>query len=213
MDEIKIISKEGVETNVNGLLYVYNSKYYFIYTNKELDENGYVKLYVVQVCKEIQNTPNGHVDTGNMIGMEISNAEEWVNVQSSITKIVDDKKNQTQSPEIQYLPLNVLVNLKILSSNKFKLMKQIVEENFGIKLAQAASLENNTTPGTIQPLAEINQNVGVQPLETNSQLNESSDVIIDYRTRFFEEQEKNKELEEKLKQLEEKIENIKKVIE
>ena len=82
---------------------------------KELDEKGYVQLYVVQVCKEIQNTPTGPLDTGYMLGMEISNPDEWANVQKSITKIVEDKKNNTQSSEIQYLPINMLVNLKIIS--------------------------------------------------------------------------------------------------
>ena len=113
MDNTKIILNNGTAVNVNGIFYVFNSKYYFIYTTGELDENEYVKLYLVQVCKEVQNTPNGPVDTGYMLGLEITDSTEWKNVQSSITKIVDDKKNGTVSNEIQYLPINMLVNLKI----------------------------------------------------------------------------------------------------
>ena len=197
MDNVKIISDNGVEVNVNGIFYVFNSKYYFIYTMGELDENEYVKLYLVQVCKEVQNTNAGPVDTGYMLGMEITDSAEWKNVQSSITKIVDDKKSGTTSSEIQYLPITMLVNLKIVSTNKFKLMKHIIEENFKVVLTSP----NVQTPNVVAP-------VNVQP--SNSTAN--GDVIIDYRARFFEEQDKNQQLEEQIKGLEEKINNIKNIV-
>lgn len=218
MENLRVILENGIETEVNGIFYVFNSKYYFIYTTGETEDNEYVRLYVVQVCKEIKNTPNGPIDTGYMIGMEISNPEEWRNVQSSITKIVEDKKNGTKSTEIQYLPINMLVNLKIISKNKFKLMKDIVENNFKVVLPQQENLNNitNTT------MSEIN----IEPKETivdnsNDQVNLNNivseepkgEVIIDYRARFFEEQEKVQELEEKIKELTEKLENIKSIIE
>ena len=143
MENVRIFLDNGVETNVNGIFYVFNSKYYFIYTTGELEENEYVKLYVVQVCKEVQNTPTGPVDTGYMLGMEIKDQEEWSKVQQSITKIVEDKKNSTQSPEIQYLPMNMLVNLKIVSKNKFKLVKHIVENDFNVVLSQPVVSNNS----------------------------------------------------------------------
>ena len=71
MENLKITLENGTQIDVLGVFYVINSKYYFIYTEKEIDENNYVKLYVVQECKEIQNTPTGPIDTGNMLGMEI----------------------------------------------------------------------------------------------------------------------------------------------
>ena len=144
MENVKIISDNGVEINVNGIFYIFNSKYYFIYTMGEIDEAGYVKLYLVQVCKEVQNTPTGPVDTGYMLGMEITDPTEWKNVQGSITKIVNDKKNETQSSEIHYLPINMLVNLKIVSKNKFKLMRHIIEENFKVVLPSQTNIESNS---------------------------------------------------------------------
>jgi len=211
MEQAKIILDNGLEKNVNGILYVFNSKYYFIYTEGEITENDYVKLYIVQVCKEVKNTPTGPIDTGYMLGMEISNQEEWKTVQESVMKIVNDKKNQTQSQEIQYLPINMLVNLKITSSNKFKLMKQVVEENFKVKL----SLNENTNvlPVTTPVSENTNnesQNINSNPLPDSNNI--SSDVIIDYRARFFEEQEKKEELQEQIKILNEKLENIKTLI-
>lgn len=225
MEIFKIILDNGVETDVNGIFYVFNSKYYFIYTLSEIEENGYVKLYVSQVCKEVKDTPTGPVETGYMLGIEISNPDEWTKVQESITKIVEDKKNGTKSNDIQYLPTTMLVNLKIVGKNKFKLMKQIIEDNFKV-VVSSLNLDNSNqvientietqTPQVIEP---------IQPIENNEIFNqdESSisndtteedvdEVIIDYRTKFFEEQEKNQILEEQIKELNEKLENIKNII-
>ncbi|MBR6690164.1 MAG: hypothetical protein IKL65_02415 [Bacilli bacterium] len=231
MENVKIISDNGIEINVNGIFYVFNSKYYFIYTLGEIDENDYVKLYIVQVCKEVQNTQFGPVDTGYMLGMEISNPEEWHSVQTSITKIVDDKKNNTQSAEIQYLPISMLVNLKIVSKNKFKLMKNIVENDFKIVLETQPkeNVDNNdsitlnvndandSNENEMQPIAntsiELDENIdSINNIDNTDAQENSSEVIIDYRARFFEEQEKNQMLEEQIKTLNEKLNEIKNII-
>lgn len=205
MENVKIILDNGSEINVNGIFYVFNSKYYFIYTTGEMDGTDYAKLYVAQVCKEVKNTPTGPVDTGYMLGMEIKDSNEWHNVQTSITKIVEDKKNGIQSPEIQYLPINMLVNLKVVSKNKFKLMKEIVENNFKIVL--------NEQKPDLQLNERNNEDLIVELSEKGSEINQvKGEVIIDYRTRFFEEQEKNKELQEQIKILNDKLENIKNII-
>lgn len=233
MENVKIISDSGIETSVNGIFYIFDSKYYFMYTTCEMEDNDYVKLYVVQVCKEVKNTSTGPIDTGYMLGIEISNPEEWTKVQQSITKIVEDKKNGTKSNEIQYLPMNMLVNLKVVSKNKFKLMKQIVEENFGVTLLSEIvnnnaeneeislpdNLENNVDSQSyqsIEPLQSVESNVDFDQYSSNvdnaDNTESTDDVIIDYRTRFFEEQQKNEELEEQIKILNEKLENIKNII-
>lgn len=235
MENTKIFLDNGTELTVNGIFYVFNSKYYFIYTMSELDENDYVRLYVVQVCKEIQNTPTGPIDTGYMLGMEISNPEEWASVQDSIMKIVEDKKNNTINSEIQYLPINMLTNLKIVNKNKFKLMKNIIEDNFKVNVESSMetlslgdfpknynNLTSNDALTPIQPLEPISnavmkdssiplENLTTIPSSTTSNTKDG-DVIIDYRSRFFEEQEKNQELEEQIKKLNEKLENIKSIL-
>ena len=235
MENTKIFLDNGTELTVNGIFYVFNSKYYFIYTMSELDENDYVRLYVVQVCKEIQNTPTGPIDTGYMLGMEISNPEEWASVQDSIMKIVEDKKNNTINSEIQYLPINMLTNLKIVNKNKFKLMKNIIEDNFKVNVGSSMetlslgdfsknynNLTSNDVLTPIQPLEPISnavmkdssiplENLNTIPSSTTSNTKDG-DVIIDYRSRFFEEQEKNQELEEQIKKLNEKLENIKSIL-
>lgn len=225
MENTKIFLDNRTETNVNGIFYVFNSKYYFIYTMSELDENDYVRLYVVQVCKEIQNTPTGPIDTGYMLGMEINNTEEWARVQESITKIVEDKKNDTTNSDIQYLPISMLTNLKIISKNKFKLMKGIVQDNFKVEIQSTE--DTNSISGSLtsiqslEPISNTVDNDSTIPLENLSTIpttgnaistTSDGDVIIDYRSRFFEEQEKNQELEEQLKILNQKLEQIKNII-
>ena len=225
MENTKIFIDNGSEANVNGIFYVFNSKYYFIYTMSELDETDYVRLYVVQVCKEIQNTPTGPIDTGYMLGMKISNPEEWSRVQESITKIVEDKKNNTTNSDIQYLPMSMLTNLKIISKNKFKLMKNIVQDNFKVSIDMTSTIETSNdalTPiQTIEPISNAVMNNSSIPLENLSTIPTMSnttvttndgDVIIDYRSRFFEEQEKNQELEEQLKNLNQKLDQIKSIL-
>ncbi|MBE5820750.1 MAG: hypothetical protein E7310_08115 [Clostridiales bacterium] len=202
MENVKIISDSGIEVNVNGIFYIYNSKYFLIYTTGEIDENEYVKLYVAQICKEVQNTQNGPIDTGYMIGLEIANPEEWKKVQESITKIVESKKSGLQSSDIQYLPMDMLVNLKIVSKNKFKLMKHIIENDF--KLILTTNIVGNSGENV---KSENNNN-----LTNQSNTENLGEVIIDYRARFFEEQEKNQILEEQIKNLNEKLENIKNII-
>ena len=225
MENTKIFIDNGSEANVNGIFYVFNSKYYFIYTMSELDETDYVRLYVVQVCKEIQNTTTGPIDTGYMLGMEISNPEERSRVQESITKIVEDKKNNTTNSDIHYLPMSMLTNLKIISKNKFKLMKNIVQDNFKVSIDMTSTIETSNdalTPiQTIEPISNAVMNNSSIPLENLSTIPTTSnttvttndgDVIIDYRSRFFEEQEKNQELEEQLKNLNQKLDQIKSIL-
>ena len=203
MEKAKIILEDGSTKEVDSIFYLYNSRYYVIYTEKELDDNGYVVLNVVQVGKEVNQTPNGPVETGYMIGVDIKDDAESQAVQTSITKIVEDKKNNTQSPEIQYLPLNMLVNLKIVSKKTFRLLKNIVEQYFGISLG-------NDDQQSISPASTINDTSN--GFEVNKFNNQDSDVIVDYRTKYYEEQEKNKELEKTVTNLTDILKNIKDMI-
>ena len=143
MENIKIILENGTEKEVNALFYLYNSSYYFIYTEKEIDENGYVILKLVQVGKEVKNTESGTVETGYMIGVAPT---DWGSVQKSVTQIVEDKKNGTASPEIQYLPMTMLTKLKISSNKTIRLMKSALEQYFGVKFEEAPAEAPLSTP-------------------------------------------------------------------
>lgn len=274
MDKAKIFLEDGIEKLVNCLFYLYNSKYYFLYTENEKDENGYVRLYLVKVGKETTNTSTGIIETGNMVGIEIPTDDEWKEVQGSISKIVNSKKTKTEDKDIQYLPIDMLVNLKVVSKKTFKLLASIIENDFGVSLDKEVNEADNEIVET--PIDENNVEIGADvkdmPIETSEksedikpqpeeqtemnkviteqQDNEqtelknesldistlspeekdedikpledvesgnnddfySQDIIIDYRTKFFEEQEKNKRLNEKIEKLEEKLKHIDEII-
>ena len=277
MDKAKIFLEDGVAKLVNCIFYLYNSKYYFLYTENEVDENGYVRLYLVKVGKETTNSANGPVETGNMIGIEVPTDDEWKEVQGSISKIVNSKKSKIEDKDIQYLPIDMLVNLKITSKKSFRLLANIIENDFGIKLAEDLNQNDddmaNATDNTVvenqvvdeqstpiedsnlnKPIEEeisvekptvenINQEIDgaseenseqsldqIESVEEDKQQDETavkeevsneatetdeyvdSDIIIDYRTRFFEEQEKNKRLNEEIDKLKKKLENINEII-
>ena len=242
MENVKIYI-DGIQKDVYGVFYIYNSKYYFIYTEKEVDEKGYVILYMSQVGKETKNTPNGPVDTGYMVGVEVADAEEQKKAQVSVSYIVEDKKNNTTNPEIQYLPMNMLVNLKIVSKKRFRLLKSIMMENFKLAFedVQTNVVENTLSGQNLEPIAPVMPEVDPvvesvpsvmpevtsvaepvvpvmpeviseikAPTETN--LNDAN-VIIDYRSKYFEEEEKNQQLQAKIDELTQKLNEIKKVIE
>ena len=251
MDSVKIIY-DGQEKVVDGVFYLYNSKYYLIYTEKELVENDYVVLYCVQVGKEVQNTPTGVTETGYMLGVEIADESEWKNVQQSIMKIVSDKKNNTQSPEINYLPSTMLSIIKVASKNKFRLMKTIITQNFGVKIEEISNkVEENQSqvevaPQPVTPMEENQPQVEaapqpvtpteenqpqveaapqpVTPTEENQTgvseivpaqsqpVNNNNNVIINYRSSFFEEQIKNEKLQEEIDKLKAQLESIKKIV-
>ena len=257
MENVKIFI-DGIQKDVYGLFYVFDSKYYFIYTEKEVDENGYVILYMSQVGKETKNTETGPIDTGYMVGVEVTNPEEQQKVQTSISYIVEDKKNNTVNSQIQYLPMSMLTNLKIVSKKRFRLLKSIVVDNFKVTFdsdapqqTQNISLPNvlpsitplaptpleqsvlpttNEIQNSLIPIQTVEPIVGTQPqplsnlinkeaslqpnISTNNNISPNeSNIIIDYRSKYFEEEEKNKELQAQIDELTQKLNDIKKVIE
>jgi len=240
MENVKIILENGLESVVSGLFYKYDSKFYFMYTLGEIVDAEYVQLYIVQIFKE-ENSNNGQ-NTPSIIGIDISNQNDWAKVQEVITKIVSDKKNGVQSNDIQYLQASMLDNLKIINKNKFKLTKHIVEENFNLSLNQSNESimqtnqniqpEQNKSTVEVQEPQQIQQPVSIeQPVQMGQQNNVSiesstptyenvspvsneveTDVIVDYRASFFQEQEKNIQLEEEIKKLQDKLNSIKEIL-
>ena len=69
MEKYNLILENGTSKEVDALFYLYNSKYYFMYTEREIDEAGYVILYLVQVGKEVIRNEFGNVETGAMVGV------------------------------------------------------------------------------------------------------------------------------------------------
>lgn len=200
MEDVKILLENGIETQVKGIFYVFNFKYYFIYTLGEVVDNDYIQLYVMQVCKEVKNTQQGSTETGNLIGIDISNKEEWSKVQKSIVAIVDDKKSNSVSGFVQYLETNLMKNLRVYSKNKFKLIKDVVYNNFNYKN------DNSENSLETEPTTSTTETIQPKPVETGN--SELSNVIVDYRAKFFEVEDENEALKEQIKILTDKLASI-----
>lgn len=187
MENVSIVLNDKTSENVKAIFYTINNIYYLVFTQCDLDENGYVVLHIVKVGKE---NING-IDT--FVGVEITDPDEWKTVQDSISTIVDDKKNKTTSSKIQYLPVSMLnttsVPMIIVGDKTFRLKKEIVQRDFGVEIESSDALEAG-----------------------NSNQLDSDSTIIDYRSKYFEEKDKIKDLEIKISLLEGKISEIKNIL-
>lgn len=137
MDSVEIVVNNELK-RVNGIYYISNNNYYFLYTDNTRDENSYVILNIVKVLQEVSSTPNGQVPTGNLIGISISDDQEWKNVQHDISNIIDDKQNKKKSA-VRYLEICLLKQLIIKGSRIFRLKEEI----FNRSLNQSGNSGNN----------------------------------------------------------------------
>lgn len=174
MDNIQVTIENELR-NVNGIYYISNNNYYFLYTENKRDENGYIILNIVKVLQEVVNTPTGQAPTGNLVGLTISDEQEWKNVQKDISNIIDDKQNKKREA-VRYLDTNLLQKLIVKNTRIFRLKEEMYNKTFN---------QNNK---------------------------EDDNLILDFKNRYYEETEKNRQLEEQIKHLNEKLNQIKNII-
>lgn len=176
MDNVEV-TIDNVQKSVKGIYYISNNNYYFLYTENQRDDNGYIILNIVKILQEVINTPTGQAPTGNLVGLTVSDEEEWKNVQKDISNIIDDKQNK-KLEAVRYLDINLLQKLIVKSSRIFRLKEEMYNKIF-------------------------NQ---------QDKKEEASNLILDYKNRYYEETEKNRKLEEEIKSLQEKLNQIKNII-
>ena len=134
MDNVNV-TIENVVKNVQGIYYISNNNYYFLYTEKQRDENGYIILNIVKVLQEVVNTPTGQAPTGNLVGLSITDEEEWKNVQKDISNIIDDKQNKKREA-VRYLDINLLQKLIVKNTRVFRLKEEMYNKTFGAKIVE-----------------------------------------------------------------------------
>ena len=128
MDNVEV-TIDNEQKSVKGIYYISNNNYYFLYTENQRDENGYIILNIVKVLQEVVNTPTGQSPTGNLVGLTISDEEEWKNVQKDIGNIIDDKQNK-KLEAVRYLDVNLLQKLIIKSTRIFRLKEEMYNKIF-----------------------------------------------------------------------------------
>jgi len=174
MNDITIVESNGIKTLAKCIYYTSNGGYYLIFTKNEQDSNGYVILYISKIAREIIGQNEQNVPISSLIGISITDENEWNTVKQDISKIIEDKKNGTKL--YNYIDSSILENIKIKDSKKFKLSAEILNHVFGMNYKI------------------INNEVG--------------DEIVDYKEKYFEQLDKNKELNQQITILQNKISAI-----
>ena len=128
MDNVEV-TIENIAKNVQGIYYISNNNYYFLFTEKKRDENGYIILNIVKVLQEVVNTPTGQAPTGNLVGLSITDEQEWKDVQKDIGNIIDDKQNKKREA-VRYLDINLLQKLIVKNTRVFRLKEEMYNKTF-----------------------------------------------------------------------------------
>ena len=118
---------------------------------------------------------------------------------------VDIKEENTSDNNLENSNLNENIDVSLDSQKKLETDEIISELDNSIDSGE--TVDNNTDKEEIKDSFEITTGEA----ETGEDY-ENPDIIIDYRTRFFEEQEKNKKLQEEIEKLNKKLSNIQEII-
>ena len=216
MNKAEIIDESGNKIVVDGIYYVSNNNYYFIYTKEELDEAGHIILYILKILQEVNNTPNGPVPTGFLIGVKVTDENEYNLVKQDITNIVAEKQNNTEA-KVMYLDISMLQNLKVKDSRTFRLdvnlynrlfkNNNVVEESIGDNPVNQ-NVDNNIVNDANQKNESLNvSNNNENTSETSVEIDSSS-----YKDMYEEEVIKNEKLQNEINNLNNIINQIKNII-
>lgn len=127
MNKVEIMDTDGRKIIVSGIYYISNNNYYFIYTKEEQDNEGHIILYILKILQEVVNTQNGPMPTGYLIGIKITDENEYNLVKQDVVNIINEK--QTKGNQVvRYLDLSMLKNLKVKDQRIFKLNTDIYNE-------------------------------------------------------------------------------------
>lgn len=193
------MSKINIQTADNTIMEVDFIRYfkhkdtsYFIYTQNEVDEKEFVKLYIVKIMKQL----------GEFITKSIKDEEEWKQMQLIVKKFIKEIKDSN----IQHffdLDRSDIANIKIKEARFFKLDKKLMEilrkddayipMNVDINNVDLGNLPsmNDISPVEVEQNDEIGENYKELYLELqkdNDELNEvMSDMLLElseYRTKY-----------------------------
>src|SRR5574344_1498943 len=156
MDTIILFNQNNQSFKANVIRYFsLNSKNYLIMSMNEYDEQGYVKLYVMNV-----ENVSGSYKTHNLI-----DEKEWSSIKELIQKIViDNRKGITFEGDLEFENLN---GLSVNDYKVFKLKKETAEELAKNK-SKASVIANLAEQFNHQiRRADINQVVDEDEVATN----------------------------------------------
>ena len=113
MDNIMIKNAQGEQLNINVVRYFrLNGVEYLIFSLNEIDEGGYVKLYISKVNGELANT--------------IADDVEWNLIKDTVKTIIKANKDNVNLP-ITDLDIRKLSNIQVLDQKVFKLSEAFIQ--------------------------------------------------------------------------------------
>lgn len=117
MQIIQILNPNNQALNVQAIRYFsMDDKRYFAFSLNEIDEQGYVKVYVSKVLGL----------NGTIAAYDIIDETEWAKVKEVVKSII--KANREGNPvPVTDLDMNPLHNIKVNGQQAFKLMPNLVE--------------------------------------------------------------------------------------
>lgn len=175
MDYIEVTIEDTIK-NVQGIYYISNNNYYFLFTEMKRDENGYIILNIVKVLQEVVNTPTGQAPTGNLVGLSITDEQEWKNVQKDISNIIDDKQNKKREA-VRYLDINLLQKLIVKNSRIFRLKEEMYNKTFEQKNEKVDDNLILDFKNKFYEEAEKNRKLEEELKSLNEKLNQIKNII------------------------------------
>ena len=177
-DATVIINDQSV--SVRAIYYISNNNYYLIYTDEQIDNNGFVILHVAKILQEVVTTQNGPQPTGYLIGTTIASDEEYDLVKQDIAGIIDAKQNAIDA-KVQFIDGSVLGQIKIKDTKIFRLKKNIFEQIFGqtnndIKTDEQTSL-NNSLEQKYQEEVDKNRKIKQEIDKLQEQINNLKNIL------------------------------------
>lgn len=236
MKDIIIRNAAGVQSSVSVVRFFrLNSIEYLIFSLNEVDEGGYVKLYVSKITEEIGNT--------------IEDDVEWSLIKDTIKTVIKSNKDNLPLP-ITDLDVNRINNLQILDQKIFKLNDSLLQLLTANKKEEFVSPSNDQVESqdnvvNVAPIEEIQQESGVtvespvenitapfpnysfdtpnsnvnsysddENLETNfnASINQTAEYALDYKTLYENELKKNEELIKEADKYKNIIDSLKKIL-
>ena len=174
MSKINIKDANNVDVVVNVVRYFkHKDTSYFIYTKDELDEKGFVKLYIVKIMKQL----------GSFIARTIKDDEEWKMIQLLIKKYIKEIKNQNIQSFFD-LDRTDIENIKIKDARFFKLDKHLMQL---LTKDSTSHISTDSDNIDLEGLPEFNE---IAPVEVE-QIDEEN-----YKELYMELKKDNEELNE-----------------
>ena len=180
----------------------YKNTNYLIYTFNDIDEKGFVKLYLVKIMKQFNEYKNQQKQIEEMkksikklreygklayewIAKTIKDEEEWKRMQLIVKNILKEIKNDNIE---SFIDLNIsdIQNIKIKEARYFKLDK---------KLMQMLSVDKSTENIDDIKLEQLPNMEDIAPVKIKMN-EEISEKNIDYKALYMELKKDNDELNE-----------------